>query len=380
MEITEERKVGFEVLETPKISVHEEQGAQLLSLILKAKNSKWGTSDNPLAGETEVYFQENPLNSEVSGFLDEIRVLQEDGVDEEALYTLALTYGHPERSEKAFVFLSKHKSYIKNPQELQQNLFRALEAFGQSFSPSPLAERFAAEAEKDKEARQKNLEETKARIEQLIAFFKPDSNTTEVRRISLMPTDPLYKKDSGCAFAFGEELVLKTHIENPDNLDHEFSHSTVNPIVEKLSQKLTDEQKDKILQLANKRLKQDYGEDYFSLLCEEFIRTYNDVFKKGEKPQTYEDFLRKIFGISEEQFQKSLLQSESLKAECDELGIVTIDGFKNKAQEYFERFAKNQLRDLIFKFYQEYANRSNKETENFERFVLTRFLLPLTIN
>ena len=369
----EKKEADFEVLKTPEISVHEEREAQLLSFILKAKNPEWGDIDNPLAVETKKFFAENPLSSEVSGFLDEIHALQKGGVDEEVLCTLAFTYGHPERNEGAFEMITKHKSYIKNPQELQQKLFRVLEIFGQSFSSSPLAKKMTVEIEKDKKAREEILDETKARIEKLIAFFKPDSKTTEIRKISLMPTDPLDRINTGSAFVFGEELVLKTHIDNPDNLEHEFSHSMINPIIEKLSQLLTDEQKEKISQLANKKLKQDYGEEYFSLLCEEFIRTYNDVFKKGGKPQSYEDFVQKISGISDDQLQKFLLQSESLKVRCGELGIVTVEDFKNKSQEYFERFEKNQLRDLIFELYQEYSNRPDKETENFERFVLAKF-------
>ncbi|MGC8775974.1 MAG: hypothetical protein ACP5QN_01520 [Minisyncoccia bacterium] len=369
----EKKETTFEVLKTPEISVSEEPGAQLLSFILKAKNPEWGDIDNPLAVETKKFFAENPLSSEVSGFLDEIRALQEGGVDEEVLYTLALTYRHPERNKGAFEVITKHKSYIENPQELQQKLFHVLEVFDRSFSSSPLAEKLSVEIEKDKKAREEILGETKARIEKLISFFKPDLKTTKIKKISLMPTDPLYRKDSGAAFVFGDELVLKTHIDNPDNLEHEFSHSIINPIVEKLSQQLTDEQKEKISQLANKKLKQDYGEGYFSLLCEEFIRTYNDVFKKGEKPQSYEGFVQKIVGISEDLLQKELLQNKNLKARCDELGIATVEDFKNKSQKYFELFERNQLRDLIFEIYQEYSNRPDKETENFERFVLAKF-------
>lgn len=369
----EKREPDFEVLETPEISIREEREAQLLSFILKAKNPEWGNVDTSLSLDVKNFFLEKPLDSEISGFLDEIRALQEGGVDEEVLYTLAFTYGHPERNEGAFNVIAEHKSYIKNPQELQQKLFRVLEIFNQSFSSSPLAEKLSAETEKDKEAREKILAETKERIERLIAFFKPDSKTTGVRKISLMPTDPLDRTNTGSAYVFGEELVLKTHIDNPENLEHEFSHSMINPIVEKLSQQLTDEQKEKISQLANKKLKQDYGEGYFSLLCEEFIRTYNDVFKKGERPQTYEAFAQKISSISEEQFQKFLAESKSLKARCEELGITTVEDFKNKSQEYFERFERNQLRDLIFEIYQEYSSRPDKETENFERFVLAKF-------
>lgn len=370
---TREKEIDSEVLETPEICIHEEREAQLLSFILKAKNPEWGDEEAPLAVDVKNYFSENPLNSEISGFLDEIRALQEGGVDEEVLYTLAFTYGHQERNEGAFEVITKHKSYIENPQELQQKLFRVLEVFGQSFSSSKLAEKLSVEIEKDKKAREEILDETKSRIEKLIAFFKPDSKTTKVRKISLMPTDPLDKVNTGSAFVFGEELVLKNNIDNPDNLEHEFSHSMINPIVEKLSQQLTDEQKEKISKLASEKLKQEYGEGYFSLLCEEFIRTYNDVFKKREKPQTHEALVQKISGVSEEQFQKFLAESRSLKTRCEELGIATVENFKNKSQEYFERFDKNQLRDLIFEIYQEYSSRPDKETENFERFVLVKF-------
>ena len=369
----EKKETTFEVMKTPEISIHEEKGAQLLSVILKAKNPEWGTDDTQLAVDVKNYFSETPLSYEVSEFLDEIRALQKDGVDEEVLYTLAFTYGHPERNEGAFEMITKYKSYIKNPQELQQKLFRVLAIFEQSFSLSPLVKKMTVEIEKDKKAREEILEDTKTRIEKLIAFFKPDSKTTKIRKVSLMPTDPLNRVNTGGAFVFGEELVLKTHIDNADNLEHEFLHSIINPIVEKLSQLLKDEQKEKISQLANEKLKQDYGEEYFSLLCEEFIRTYNDVFKKGEKPQSYEDFVRKISDISEEQFQKFLGQSESLKERCVELKITTIEDFKNKSREYFEKFEKNQLRELIFKLYQEYCSRPNKEVENFEKFVLEKF-------
>ena len=369
----EKKEVGFEVLKTPEISIREEREAQLLSFILKVKNPEWGNDDTPLAVDVKNHFSENPLSSEVSGFLDEIRALQKGGVDEEVLYTLAFTYGHPERNEGAFEMITKHKSYIENPQELQQKLFHVLEVFDQLFSSLPLAEKLRLEIEKDKKARGEILDETKARIEKLIAFFKPDSKTTEIRKISLMPTDPLDRINTGSAFVLGEELVLKTHIKNPDNLEHEFSHSMINPIVEKLSLQLTDEQKEKISQLASIKLKQDYGEGFYSLLCEEFIRTYNDVFKKGEKLQTYESFLQKISGITENQFQKFLMESKNFEGRCEQLGIKTIENFKNKSQEYFERFEKNQLRDLIFEIYQEYSNRPDKETENFEQFVLTKF-------
>jgi len=363
--------VTFEVMQTPEIVIQEEKGAQLLSLLLKAENPEWGETETSLAKETMYYFRDNPLNPEI---IKTIKDFHTQGVDEETLYNLALTYQHLERTKKVLEMVAKYKPHIKNPEEVHQKLLALLKSFDQTFSTSPLAEKFATEIEQDKNERLKRLAETRKRIKSLIDFFKPDSNTTNVRKLIFVPTDPLYRTDSGRNFSvFPGEQIIISHIDNIDNQDHEFLHGIINPIIEKLSEQLTDEQKEKISQLASEKLKQDYGEGYFSLLCEEFIRTYNDVLKRGEKPQTYEDFVRKISSISEEQFQKFLAQSESLKARCEELGIKTIEDFKNKSQEYFERFEKNQLRDLIFEIYQEYLNRPNKESENFEQFILAKF-------
>jgi hypothetical protein len=84
--------------------------------------------------------------------------------------------------------------------------------------------------------------------------------------------------------------------------------------------------------------------------------------------------MQKISGITENQFQKFLTESENLKARCEQLGITSIEDFKNKSQEYFEKFERNQLRDLVFEIYQEYINRPDKEAKNFEQFVLAKFL------
>lgn len=187
-----------------------------------------------------------------------------------------------------------------------------------------------------------------------------------------MPTDPLDKKDSGSAFVFDNELVLKTHIDNTDNLDHEFSHSIINPIVEKLSECLSSEQKDKISQLASRELKQDYGSDYFSLLCEELIRTYNDVFKKGERPQRYEDFNQNISSVDDEMFQKVLNKNDNLRKKLEQLNIGSLAELKEKAEEYYNKFQKNQLRDIIFGLYQEYSSSTSRGGINFEDFILKR--------
>lgn len=367
------KEATFEIMKMPEIVVNEERDAEILSLILKAKNFEWGNTESQIAEETKEYFEQHPLPQKISEFLEKIRALQDGGVDEEALYILALTHRHPEREKGAFEVLAKHKSYIENSQEIQQELFGTLELFEQIFYLSWLDKKLRSIIEHDKTIRQENMAATQQRIQKLIDFFMPGASTTLIRKVSLMPSDPLYRKDSGRAFEFGDELVVMSDIENFDNLDHEFLHSVINPIVDALSDELTDVQKEQITQLASGTLKKDYGESYYGLLNEEFIRTFNDVFKKGEKPQTYEDFMQRISGVSEEQFQKSLLQNKSLYERCASLDITSLEKFKEKSKEFFDRFVKNALRDLIFKLYQEYENRPDKLNINFEQFVLENF-------
>jgi hypothetical protein len=368
-ESSAERK--FEVMPTPEIAVQEERGAQLFSLLLKAENPEWGETETPLAQEVTDYFEEHPVPSDI---LDAIRSFHEQGADEETLYNLALTYQRPERADHVLAMAAKYKPHVANPEEAHRRFLEVLGAFDQFFSDSPLAEKIEAEVEKDRSLRMERMEETRARIEALIDFYKPDAETSDIKRVSFVPTDPLYRKNSGRAFsAFPGEQIIISHIDNVDNQNHEFSHGIINPIVEKLSEQLTDEQKTRVSELASGKLKQDYGEGHFSLLCEEFIRTYNDVLKKGEQPQTYYDFMHKVSELTEDQFQEFMTESENLKNRFAELGIQTLDDFKDKSREYFERFEQNQLRDLIFELYQDYLNRPDKEGENFEQFVLTKF-------
>ena len=365
----QKKKEGFEIMKTPEIVVRDERGAQLFSLILKAEDPNWGDTKNPLAKETVAYFKDNPLTPEIKSGIQELR---ENGVDEESLYNFALAYKNPERLGVIFEMAAKHKPHIKTPQEVQQKFFDILQSFDQTFSSSSLSEKLQLAAEQDKDKRLGNMEETRKRMSALIDFFKPDPKTTKTTRVNFMPTNPLYKKNSGRNFSLGTEQIILSHVDNIVNQDHEFLHGVVNPVVDKLFEKLTDKQQEKILGLASGKLKLGYKYPY-SILCEELINTFNDVFRKGEKPETYDDFKEKISSISEEAFQEEFSRNKILKATCDELGIASLEDLKNKSQEYFEWFEKNQLRGLVLEFYQEYSTLSNTKEINFERFVLEKF-------
>jgi hypothetical protein len=364
-----------EVMKLPEINIHEERGLTLLSILLKGYNPDWGECKHKLSQEVKKFFEQNPLDEKASNFLKEIKVLEDNGVDEETLYNISLVYEHPERKSELLDFIHKHKDYINDPQQLKDSLISILQQL-EATLPNQLKEQISAATANDIEQRNLIMHETKEKLKKIIDFFKPSPQTTANTKITILPTDFLYPKNSGGAFSFGKKTILRSHINNPDNLEHEFLHSIINPIIDKLSKRLSEEQKQKISQLGSyvRRIEEDYGEDFYSLLCEEFIRTYTDILQRNEKPATHDDFIQKINTLTEKKFTEILQVDDIIRNHCEQLKIETLQDLKDNSQEYFDSFKSNKLRDIVFNFYQKYIlekERDNKTT--FEVFVLESF-------
>lgn len=242
--------------------------------------------------------------------------------------------------------------------------------------PDQLKEKLDGFITNDIEKRKQTIQEVQGRIKKVIDFFNVVPQTTKVTKIVLLPTDCICSEESGRAFQFGDELILHSHIDNPRNLEHEFLHSVINPIVAKLSEKLSEEQKQKIRKSGSYRLKveESYGEGFYSLLCEEFIRTYNEVIQRDEKPMTYEDFFQKISILDEKKFEELIRKNEIFKRRCKELEVGNLEELQNKSQVYFDKFERNELRVLIYSFYEKYIQEKQKDDKIiFENFVLREF-------
>jgi len=364
-----------EVMNPPDISFEKEQGEILLSILLKAYDPDWGGHEHPLSGEVEKYFNQCPLNGKTINFLSDLKVLEDGGVDEEALYNIALTMNKPERIDSAANFISKHKDYIQNFYYLREKFLVILTELEKSL-PSELINQFNLAINKDIEMRSQNIEKTKKQISDLIEFYKPNPGTTKINQIVILPTDFLYREKAGTAFEFDKTVIIRSHINNPGNFEHEFLHCIINPIVEKLTQQLTDEQKKKISNYGSYKLKveEKYGEGHESLLCEEFIRTYNDVIQKGEIPVTFQVFEYKLKELNEESFKIFLEKDKKQGNKLFQLGISTLDDLKNKRKEYWDRFGESKLKIIIYNFYQKYIKERERESNiNFEEFVLKEF-------
>ena len=274
------------------------------------------------------------------------------------------------------LFEETNKPNISEPFEIGRRLHELLKAFDEDVSETEEVKKIRVELDSDRVKRLQKADETRKRIGKLIGFFMPDPVTTSVRKVNFVPTDPTKRKDTGRSFDFGEEQVILSHIDNVENQDHEFLHGVINPIVEKLSVGLTAEEKEKISGLASERLKKDYGDGWYSLLCEELIRTYKERFEAGASKQMYDEFFRQVSSLKEEAFHDYYSNNPGFHDLCVKIGIATVEGLLKNAREYFdlrERSRQSRLSDLILEVYEEYALRPDKQKVNFEMFLTECF-------
>ena len=370
----EEKRV--EIMNAPEIVVQSEKGTHLLSIMLKGYNPEWGNCDSELAKSTEQHFKEHPISTEIKNTIEE---LTKEGVDEESLYYLSLTYQNPERKRYVFDMLEKHKGIERvKAEESQRKLAEVLGILDKDQSLDGLKKEFVEETKKDIAIRQEQLEESRQRIEKLINFFRPKSETTEIERVNLLPTDFLYHKRSGKSFSLGKELILMSSPgDSTEGQAHEFLHGVINPIADKLDKNLSENHKRKIVELASGKIKQHYGEEnYYSHLCEGFIRTYLNVFEKGEKTQTYKNFRELISQKipNDSQFQEILAGDKELKQRCNALSISNLEELTEKSKDYFTTYEEDKLGNIIYGILGDYEREcSNKPETTFEDFILQKF-------
>ncbi len=273
--------------------------------------------------------------------------LESDRVDEEMLYNLATTY-KTEFKEADFQELLKNKE-INNLTEVRDLFLEALELF----------EAEVTAAEKDFFAQQtldkvdqwvEKVPEIENKLWEINDFFKVEEVTPEVL---IQAYSPFLKKESGMAIIKENEIIIKTSIENEKNIYHEYLHSIINPIVQKVSEDLSEKEKEEMLMSANYKLQQDY-EDFNSVLAETLIRTYNDYYTLKQTYPDFYTFWEKVNELSEKEFQGKIVEGESLYQFCLEKNIKNKQDFSNYQEEYYEKYVYDGLGEKCFQIYQDY--------------------------
>jgi len=363
----------------PEIIIGQEKGIHIMSLMLKAYDSRWGNNDHELARATKEYFGKNALDEEIRKSLDDLRILKEGGVDEETLLNLSLCYSHPERSEDILAYLEECKD-IDNLREVQKNVLSLMEKFQEKTAANPeflvLENKFDDEAQKDIKEREDHLADCKSEMIGVLDYFRPMKATTAIDTVKILPTNFLYREDSGKAFVADNQIEIMVSLkefEKGGQWTHEFLHSIINPITDKLSENLTDVEMDKIIELSSAKLKKRYGEN-MGLLNESLIRTYVNFFQNKSGAYGYEYFKNAVDHTSEETFEKHFNEDEGFKKDCTDLGIFSLKDLSEKSKEYFDRYEKDMLGKMSYDLYEDYEKEIKAKREmNFENFVLEKF-------
>jgi len=377
IESSVEKTETREVMKLPEIEIKSEKGLFLLSVLGKGYNPEWGNQDKRcvLVKEAEQYFKKNPLDAESIEYLKSIKAFEQDGLDEESLFYISMMYEHPERSSET---LARDKLISEGEvEELKSGLFKIFEKLEKNLGSSKLAKDFEKATEKDIKIRQEKLPETRKLLQGVIDFLRPSPETTKAKKAIFVPANFLWRQESGRFINFGEEFVISESAEVQDDNPHEFMHSIINPITEKLEGKLTEEQMQKIVEMSPEmlKIKKAYGENWKSLLNESLIRTHVDYFSKGESPGI-ESLKRKIDEIKDEtDFQERTENWDPRTKEVTEkLDIHSLADLKEKLQQYFDMEVKSELAEKVYIFYEKYAEAIKSDPNlNFEDYLLQNY-------
>lgn len=264
--------------------------------------------------------------------------------DEETLFFLSLIFLHVDRTNEVIGQIRKYKPHVRNPEELHNKLMKQLAAIDLDRKDRE------KEAEVEIARWKKKITEVRQRIKRIVSYFRPTIETTRIEKVILVPSDQMIPKNSGRSFRIGGEILIMSHSENLDNVEHEFLHGLINPIVfEKLQ--LSDQQRNRIVELAGRKLKEEYGEYPLSLLSEELIRTFNDLVKHGKRPESLKQFKRKLQLLDEKEFRKAIRSNKVLKSRLRAMDISSLNELCSRVEEYYNRYGKDQLRERIYDLY-----------------------------
>lgn len=300
---------------------------------------------------------------------DDPRTKAFDHLDRETRLRIAPLIEHPEAREQVLAALRKDKIEVND--EDVDAYCGVLNEIAED-QHDHIAE-LLADQEEDVKKREAKRGEYEKRIGALVAFFRPKAQTTPERTVLILPTNPSLGEKEGYAVPIGETLAIESHVENPENVDHEFLHAVINPITEKLP--LTEEDERKIVASSSRGLilDQEYGESPLSLLNETLIRTYVHRYTKGERPISAESIRARISSFDENTYSAALEQNDGrLKKELNSLSITSLADFQSRWQEYYDRYVRDELAEKVYSLYETYDEERQRDPAiTFEDYVLS---------
>ncbi|HPI67129.1 MAG TPA: hypothetical protein PKZ16_01105 [bacterium] len=358
IEINEnEQKEKFE----PKIEIggfSDIESSIIFSAISKTIDHRWGNEQNKQATEI-IKNQQVEISEELLTAYDEIKRLAHD--DEETLRWLAFVAGKDQKSQQAIIDqMVKYKDF--NQEDALELLLRFISFYLQIKEKIDLSEIINFTSH-DIDKRKEQLPELERKINEAIKFFNP--RPSRLKKIIYLPTNPLTKEQSGYGLEIDENYYVSAELGNEINEIHEFLHSIINPVMEKI--KLSADDEKIILELCPNKLKSyQYPQ---SILTEEIIRTYKTGFKKENEP-SFDNFRAKLLSADKSKLQKMLNDEKQQEGAAMAASVTELLTNDKIMRRYYEKYGRDILSERIWQFFAAY---STSGSEDFESYFLDHY-------
>lgn len=324
--------------------------------ISKKINNTWGNEQNTEISEY-IKNQDINLDKDFIKLYQDVRIMAKE--NDETLGWLAFV-AEKGTSEESLVVdqMIRHKGFDKKQAEILQSEFSRLYLQVKSVIDFGQIEQFISD---DATKREKRLPEIKKIVNDAIDFFKPQPS--QIKNVIYLPTNPLARKQSGSGLKLGKNFYINSEYGNRENEVHEFLHSIINPITEKI--KLSADDEEKILKLCPDKLR-DY-QYALSILTEEIIRTYKTGFTDGNKPN-FENFKKLLLSKDKHELEKALIE-EKTRGESMALSVDELLNNDELIGKYYEKYSQDVLAERVWRLFEFYKSSG----EDFEKYLLENY-------
>ncbi len=316
----------------------------------------WGGEQCEEMAET---FRDNiEMSQDLVNMYKTVRHLVND--NEETLRWLAFVVDKEENVKNKMISqIIKHKGLEEEEVRIIMNKFQEMYGIMKEVVNISTINKFI---EKDIDSRKEGLVSLKEDIFQAIDFFQPKN--LEIKEVIFLPTNPLEEKQSGNGINLEDIYYINSDKGNRLNEIHEFLHSIINPIIEKI--KLSDEDEGKIIGLSPKRIRDDY-ESGESILTEEIIRTYGTGLNQSNVPN-FTAFRESLLLVSKEKIEEFINKEKSEGASLAESAEDLLSD-EDLIKKYYKNYSQDLLAERIWKFFKDYQH----SEEYFEDYLIANY-------
>jgi len=268
--------------------------------VSKIVENRWGNEQNENIA-ADIKNKKIQLDQELIDSYKKIRELSNN--NDETLSWLAFAVERDEETQSCIRDLMvKHKDF--NEADAKKLNFEFKDFYQKIKQKINLKELIEAFITTDIDQRKENLPKLRIKVDEAIKFFNPQN--LKIEKIVYLPTNPLEKKQSGGGVEIGKSFYINAENGNEVNEIHEFLHSIINPILEKL--KLNEGEEKKILNICSTEELENY-EYPISILTEKIIKIYHTGFNIENKP-TEDKLSERIWEFFEEYINSGISNFE----------------------------------------------------------------------